>query len=127
MINQIRLHAKQLSTIGLILLGAVFVLVYRGIGWTYVRGYGGDWLIVQLIYVITRFWIGYRWRYQLALGIWLFALLVEIVQLVGSIPRNLATELTIGSTFDPWDMLAYALGLVTVLLTERYWNEKAQH
>ncbi len=110
--------------IALIVIGAGFVLIYRGIGWMFVRGYAGDWLIVQLIYVLARLTIPYRWRYPLALAVLLFAYGVEVVQFVaaGSIPQNVATELTIGSTFDVGDLAAYTLGAVTALLTERFWK-----
>ena len=48
---------KQLLYIILIVIGAGFVLIYRGIGWPFVRGYVGDWLIVQLMYVLVWLWI----------------------------------------------------------------------
>ncbi len=122
--TQISPRFKQFIYLGAILIGAIFVLVYRGPFWPYVRGYMGDWLVVQFIYRIARFWVPYRWRYALAIFIFLFALGVEVVQLLsgGSIPRTFATEITIGSTFDPVDLGVYALGLVTALFTERYVN-----
>src|SRR5258708_30369422 len=124
MIKALRTRTKPFLYLLIVLSGAVFVLVYRGPFWPFVRGYMGDWLVVQFIYVIARLWIAYRWRYQLALCVFLFAVFVEIVQLLtaGSIPRTFAAEVTVGSTFDPGDLLAYALGLVAGLLTERYWK-----
>ena len=121
-----RLRAKQLIYLAMLLMGAVFVLVYRGVGWPFVRGTMGDWLVVQFIYGVARLVIGFRWRYGLALGIFGFALGVEGVQLLsaGSIPRTFALEVTIGSTFDPGDIVAYGLGLVMALLTERYWRPR---
>ena len=117
-------RSKQFLTLLIILIGAVFVLVYRGPYWPFVRGYMGDWLIVQFIYVMARFWISFRWRYPLAIAILLFSLFVEVIQFLasGSIPHTFVAEVTIGSTFDPVDLAAYALGLVTVLSTERYWK-----
>jgi hypothetical protein len=117
-------RSRQFLYLAAVLLGAVFVLVYRGPFWPFVRGYMGDWLVVQFIYVIARFVIGFRWRYRLAIAIFLFSIGVEIVQLIStaSIPRTFAAEVTIGSTFDALDIAAYALGLVTVLFTERYWK-----
>jgi hypothetical protein len=74
--------------------------------------------------VIASLRISFRWRYPLATAIFLFSIGVEIVQLISaaSIPRTFAAEITIGSTFDLLDIAAYALGLVTVLFTERYWK-----
>jgi hypothetical protein len=117
-------RARQFIYLAVVLIGAVFVLTYRGPFWVFIRSYAGDWLIVQFIYVIARFWISYRWRYRLAIGIMVFALATEIVQFIGTgiIPRNFAMEVTIGSTFDPGDLLAYVLGLITVLMIDHYWR-----
>ncbi len=47
--------------------------------------------------------------------------LVEVIKFfaAGSIPRTFFAEMTLGSTFDPLDMIAFGLGLATVLLVER--------
>jgi hypothetical protein len=84
----------------------------------------GDWLVVQFIYLIARFWIGFRWRYRLGVAVLLFSLLVEIIQYfaAASIPQNVAADLTVGRTFDPLDIAAYVLGVATVLMVENYWK-----
>jgi hypothetical protein len=84
----------------------------------------GDWLIVQFIYLVARFWISFRYRYALAIAVLLFALLVEVFQYLaaGSMPHTFAMEITFGSTFDPLDIAAYVAGLATVLLVESYWK-----
>ena len=110
---------RHVLYIAAILLIAVFVLVYRGPAWTFVRGFISDWLIVQLIYLVARFWVPDRRRYQLAAAIFVLGVVVELIQAVVIIPQNLVAELTIGSTFDLLDILAYAVGLLTVLLLER--------
>ena len=124
----IRARAKQFIYLAMLLMGAAFVLAYRGVGWTFVRGYMGDWLVVQFIYGIVRLVIGYRWRYALAAGIFAFALGVEVVQLIaaGSIPHTFAMEVTIGSTFDPGDVAVYGVGIVTALMTERVWKPEKE-
>jgi hypothetical protein len=111
---------RRILYLGATLVGAVFVLIYRGLLWPFVRSYGGDWLIVQFIYLIARFWVGYRWRYRLAVSIFLLGILVEFIQFFGAglIPRTFVMEVTIGSTFDPLDIVAYILGLATVLAVE---------
>jgi uncharacterized protein DUF2809 len=113
--------SKRVLYLGATLIGAVFVLVYRGPLWPVIRSYGGDWLVVQFIYLMARFRIRFGWRFYLAGAVLLLGLLVEIIQLyaAGSIPRSFAAEITIGSTFDPLDILAYALGLATVLIVEQ--------
>src|SRR5258708_4212432 len=116
MLEFIKSRTRQLLYLVSILVGAVFVLVYRGPFWPFVRVYMGDWLVVQFIYLIARFVISFRWRFPLAIAIFLFSIGVEIVQLIAatSIPHTFAAEVTIGSTFDVLDIAAYALGLVTV-------------
>lgn len=117
-------RSQRILYIVIVLLGAVFVLVYRGPFWPFVRSYMGDWLVVQFIYLIARFWVGYRWRYRLAVAVLLLALLVEVIQYFASasIPQNVAADLTVGRTFDPLDLIAYALGIMTVLLVEHVWK-----
>lgn len=112
-------RSRRFLCLGAILLGAVFVLIYRGPYWSFVRGYMGDWLVVQFIYLIARFWIANR--YYLAGGVLLLGLLVEIIQLSGAglIPHTFVAEITIGSTFDPLDIVCYVFGLATVLALEQ--------
>ena len=122
--NSLMSRSRRILYIVITLLGAVFVLVYRGSFWPVVRSYMGDWLVVQFIYLIARFWIGYRWRYRLAVAVLVLSLLVEVIQYfaAGSIPQNVAADLTVGRTFDPLDLVAYALGIMTVLLVEHIWK-----
>ena len=103
------------------LIGAVFVLIYRGPFWPFIRGHAGDWLVVQFIFLIARFWVGFRWRYYLAGGVLLLSVLVEVVKYfsAGSIPHTFFAEITIGSVFDPLDMIAFVLGIVTVLVVDQ--------
>lgn len=103
------------------LIGAVFVLTYRGVGWRFVRAHVGDWLVVQFMYLIGRCWIADRWRWLWAGVILLIGGLVEVIKFfaAGSIPHTFLAEMIIGSTFDPLDMIAFALGLLTVLWVER--------
>ena len=113
---------ERLAYIIATLIGAVFVLVYRGPGWPFIRGHMGDWLVVQCMYLTARFWVGDRWRYPLAGAIFLSGILVEAFKYFanGSIPQNFLAEITVGSVFDPLDLIAFALGLVTVTIVERW-------
>jgi len=106
------------------LIGAVFVLTYKGAGWQFVRGHVGDFLVVQFIYMIARLWINDRWRVHLVAAILILCIGVEIVKFFtsGSIPRTFFAEMTLGSTFDPLDMIAFVLGLITVVVIERLFS-----
>ncbi len=114
-------RSSRLLYIVATLVGAVFVLLYRGPFWPFIRGHMGDWLVVQFIYLIGRFWITDRWRFYWAGAVLLLGVLVEIVKFfaAGSIPSTFFAEITIGSVFDPLDMIAFALGVVTVLAVEQ--------
>jgi len=112
---------RQKTAVGfLVSLGAgLFVLAYRGPGFRLVRGHGGDVAITAFLF----FGLGLvtRWRWRLRAGaVAAVAVAAELVQLLRlPVERSLLTELTIGSTFDPWDLLAYALGLAVAVLAER--------
>jgi hypothetical protein len=99
----------------------LLVLVYRGPGFRITRGHGGDVAIVALLFfglgVVTR------WRREArATLVAVIAVGTELAQLARlPVERSLLTELTIGSTFDPWDLLAYALGLVLAVQLDRGW------
>ncbi len=111
----------RLLYLGATLVGMILVLIYRGPGWPFIRGHIGDWLVVQFIYLVARFWVRDRWRYHLAVGVFLLGVVVEMVKFFasGSIPPTFFAEITIGSIFDPLDLIAFAAGVVTVLVIER--------
>ncbi len=114
-------RSRRILYIAATLIGAVFVLIYRGPYWPFIRGHMGDWLVVQFIYLVARFWVGFRWRYYLAGAVLLLSVLVEVVKFfaTGSIPHTFFAEITIGSVFDPLDMIAFVLGIVTVLVVDQ--------
>jgi Protein of unknown function (DUF2809) len=80
----------------------------------FVRYFLGDVLIVVLICYFLRSWWAIRLR-VLLLGTLAFAFLVELAQYVDLIGRlgwqhSEFTRLTIGSTFDWMDLVAYTIG-----------------
>src|SRR5215213_8520621 len=97
---------RCLLYLGATLIGGVFVLLYRGPYQPIIRGYMGDWLIVQAIYLVGRLWIGFPRRYILGGAVLLLGVLTEIIQFVSgrSIAQTFLMEVTIGSTFDPLDI-----------------------
>ena len=59
-----------------------------------------------------------RSPFQIAAGVFSFALFVEFIQYTG-IPKrfnpgSIITVLTLGSTYDPLDILAYAIGVTVI-------------
>src|SRR5678815_2065965 len=85
------------------------VLLYRGPGRPFVRGHVGDVAATMLVYAL----LGLAWRTRplvRALATLAIAGAIECVQLVWH-ARSTAGELLIGGYFDPWDLLAYAVGV----------------
>lgn len=88
------------------------VLVYRGPGQPIVRGHVGDVAAAMAVYAVislaaarfrpTRIAV----RAVIAFGI---AALVEVGQSLWTV-QSTAGHLVFGNTFDPWDLLAYAIG-----------------
>jgi hypothetical protein len=98
-----------------ILIGA-FVLIYRGPGREIVRGNVGDGAATLLVYAVIGLASHARIRTR-AIAAFAFACAVELGQTVWH-AKSFAGEMTIGSTFDPWDILAYALGVATAVAWE---------
>ena len=94
---------------------------YAGPGHALVRGHLGDVAATMLLYAA----LGLIWRARLvwrAAGAAAIALALELHQLLEAAAptRSVAGELVLGSFFDGWDLVAYAIGLGLAVLWERY-------
>lgn len=102
---------------------AVLVLIYQGPGRWFVRGLLGDVLVVVfLVACLASLPVGRPW--QRVAGVGVFALgteCLQLLQLVGPDAPFMA-HLILGSTFDPVDLLAYAVGLGVAVGLERRWS-----
>lgn len=97
----------------------VAVLVYRGPGRSVIRGHVGDVAATMLVYAA----FGLAWsarRHVRAVATLAIATGIELGQLVWH-TRSLAGELTIGSTFDAWDFVAYIAGVAIAVA----WDTRA--
>lgn len=89
----------------------------------FVRPYVGDFLVVILIYALMRALFPFSIR-NTAIGVLVFSFVVEILQyfkiveLLGLGSSSLA-RIIIGTTFVWEDLLAYTLGILTVLVCEQ--------
>jgi hypothetical protein len=93
-------------------------LAYRGPGRAIMRGHVGDIGATMGVYALFGFttW-GLRARIAATLVI---ALAIELGQLAwSSFGRSGFGALTIGSVFDPWDLLAYVIGTALAVAWER--------
>lgn len=87
------------------------VLVYRGPGRAFVRGHVGDVAATMLVFALlglTRWSL--RTRALVTMGI---ALAIELRQIVWS------GGLLLGDVFDPWDVVAYAVGVAVAVAYHR--------
>jgi len=94
-----------------------FVVLYRGPARELIRGHLGDVAATMFVYavlglVLARVRIGVRAAVTLAI-----ASAIELGQTVWR-TNSLAGELVLGTTFDPWDLLAYALGVAVAIVWE---------
>lgn len=106
-----------------VLLFIVEVLIALYVKDSIIRPYGGDFLVVILLYYFVRaFWKGTTAK--IAVGVLLFAYIVEILQyfkivnLLG-LEGNRLAEIIIGTGFSWWDMLAYTLGILVVYFIDK--------
>ncbi|MEO3403211.1 DUF2809 domain-containing protein [Mucilaginibacter sp. CAU 1740] len=93
-----------------------------------IRPFGGDLLIVILIYCFVKSFVNTPW-FKTALATLLFAYAVEFSQYLNLLGffgwqnSKLATIL-LGSSFSWGDMLCYTIGIVIVILAERATKHK---
>ncbi len=85
---------------------------------SFARGFVGDILIVIFIYSVIKFFLKDRPPLHIAAGVFFFAVFVEFIQYTGIPkhfhPHSIITILTLGSTYDPLDIAAYAVGVVVI-------------
>jgi len=89
-------------------------------GW--VRNIGGDVLVVVLLVAgLASIPVGRPWMRLCAVG--LFSVGAEAFQSLGLVTpaTHWIAHATIGSTYDPVDLVAYAGGLVMAAAAERWW------
>jgi hypothetical protein len=90
---------------------------------SFIRPYVGDYLVVILIYCFVRAFIRAS-SLIVAIGVLLFAYAIEVLQYFRIVDRlglsdNVIAKTVIGYGFEWWDLLAYTLGVATVLILER--------
>lgn len=94
---------------------------------SFIRPFGGDFLVVILIYCLVKsffFWPVIK----TAAGVLLFSYVVEVLQYfkivnVLGLKQNAAARIIIGTSFSWLDMVCYTAGIATVLLVE-YINKR---
>jgi len=87
-----------------------------------IRPYGGDFLVVIWLYCCVMAVVEVN-KTKAAIGVLLFAYLIEILQYFRyahrlGLEHNKVAMIVLGSSFEWGDMIAYTLGILTVLLIE---------
>ena len=106
-----------------IFLFVIEVLIALYVRDNFVRPYLGDYLVVMLIYCTVRSFINAP-VINIAIGVLLFSYLVELLQYFRLVDRlgledNIVAKTVIGYGFEWKDILAYTLGILTILFLER--------
>lgn len=101
----------------------VEVLIALYVHDAFIRPYVGDYLVVIFIYCVVRSVYQAPVKH-VAAGVLIFSYLIEIgqyfqlVNLLG-LQHNRAARIIIGTSFAWSDMLAYTLGILTVILVDK--------
>lgn len=105
----------------------VEVLIARFHFHPFVRGFVGDVLVILLLYhlVLSFFTMASE---RVIIGILVFAFGVELLQLAGISEafENTPTVIKIitGTTFDPWDLVAYCCGGIVLFAFQKIQKKK---
>ena len=115
---------KKYALWALALLGIEFLIatVFSRIG--FIRGYIGDVLVVILLYCLVLSVVKVRNKSKLIGGIFLFAVLVEVLQYFGvatylGFTKGSLGYIILGNHFSWGDILSYATGCLILQLTTR--------
>jgi hypothetical protein len=109
-----------------VLLFVIEVLIALYVHDHFIRPYVGDYLVVMLLYCALRTFINAS-PLKIAIAVLLFAYLIELLQYFHLVDRlgladNPLARTVIGYGFEWWDLLAYTLGVITILLLEYFFG-----
>lgn len=83
----------------------------------FIRNYIGDVVVVIFLYSLLSTFFKIRIQIKAA-AIFLLAVFVELAQLFIQMPTNQIASITLGSSFDKFDIIAYIIGLIIITLYE---------
>jgi len=114
------INYKFLAAATVLFIAMVIIAIFFQGG--FIRYHFGDVLVVVFIVCAIRSIMRHRMKW-LCLAVFAFATLVEIGQyfdLVGlfGLAGNVLAETIIGTTFDPWDIVMYAVGCLVMYVLE---------
>lgn len=113
------------SLAAFLLLLAIEIVIGLCVHDRFVRPYGGDVLVVILLYFLCRIFLLEKPAY-LSLWIFLFAVLVEVTQIIPLVDllgiQSRLIRVIMGTSFAWGDLLAYGAGTVVTLVLD--WNRE---
>ncbi|MGB3464028.1 MAG: DUF2809 domain-containing protein [Cyclobacteriaceae bacterium] len=120
-----RFHKIYFLLFLLLLVTEVLIALY--VRDTLIRPYGGDFLVVIMVYCFLRALLKIT-VIRAAIVTLLFAYLVEFAQLAGmlewlGLEENRLAKVVLGSSFEWGDLVAYTMGIIFVLIIERLYNK----
>lgn len=117
----LKFHQNYFIWTILLFLAEVIIALY--INDSIIRPYGGDILVVILVYCCIRSFFNTT-LYPTAIGVLLFAYLIETLQFFNFIEYlglqdSKIAQLVLGNSFAWLDLVAYTLGILAVLIIEK--------
>ncbi len=113
---------KKYITIFILLLVTEIAIAYFQFH-SFIRGFIGDVLVIPLLYSLAQSIKRFN-PIKVTAAVVLFAFAVEIAQYFSIAEilniQNRFVKIIIGSHFDPWDLLAYTLGILPIIFIENF-------
>lgn len=120
----INLNKFYLTTFVFLLLTEL--IIFNSLNNGFIRFVLGDFIVVILLYSFIKSFVKVKSKF-VAIGILLFAYLIEFLQLINileilNIQPNTVTRMLLGSTFSLEDLIAYTFGIVVIYSLDRLTN-----
>lgn len=117
---KLKLNKTYLIITILLFIIEVLIAIYLKTG--FIRHTFGDFLVVILIYSFFKSFIPNN-HFKIAMSVLAFSFLIEFLQLVNilemlNLQNNHLIRVILGSTFQISDLIAYTLGIITILIIE---------
>lgn len=115
------LNYKNLTFFLLLFTTEILIAIYFKNG--FIRNYFGDYLVVLMLYYFIRSFFNLKPIYT-ALFTLSIAYTVEFLQFIGiaeilTIKQHTFTSLILGTTYSIYDIIAYTLGFLTLIMIEK--------
>lgn len=112
--------------LGVLLMLGLVIFSTDGFGVPFIRNYAGDVVVVMFLFFLGQSFTSWSARTSIIV-VAVLAMVVEILQVIISGGGSSSVrDLTLGTTFDPWDLLMYAVGLIAGLAINRWCESRTR-